>query len=184
MSKIAYLLKGANMPPKLAVVAFDLEPDYLLEITNRFLKQGDRYTSLTPIHGGIVKLADALYDAHDQAYFPGYEDVTVESEGGTNIRESDGKPGRLLAAPEPVTDSCRVFLVARTSAAGLERWAVVVPDEEKFSAQALADTFSQLPGKMTIRCQYIGSGTFSVDPDIVAKGFSLKVGPVIVCENA
>ena len=183
MSSQAYLLQGPNLPTKLCVVAFDLEHDVLLDIENRFQKSGNLYNSLTPVHKAVVKLADKMHGPTDQAYFPGREQYRLESAGGTNHRATDNEPGRIENREEAVETPRRVFIVTYGTEHGIENWAVVLPDEEGKTAKNLAEALAQMPGKATIECKYVMSGTFLVD-QVSRQGFKTYLAPTITVQPA
>lgn len=160
----------------MAVVAFELEHRTILGIENRFLR-GARYTTLTPVHRGVVLLADPMFGPRDQAYFSGYDTAKLDSSGGDNVSPTDVEPGSLSPMDEVPYTSRRAYLVKRAHAGATENWVVVTDDAEYVTAQLFADTLAQLPGAVTLDVQGIGCGTFRTVPEVARTGFKVRVAP-------
>lgn len=178
MSISVYLLEGKNLPIKLAVVACELEHKALLEVENRFLTNS-RYTTLKPIHRGVVLLGDPMFGCHDQAYFPGGDSVTHVSEGGNDSVPTDDQPGRIKNVTNPVTAAQVAYAVEYTKDNVTENWVIVLDDYEGMTALSIAEMLSSLPGAAGINIRRIGVGTFLVAPEVARKGFAVALAPAL-----
>jgi hypothetical protein len=176
MKKSVYLVSGDNLPTKLAVVASELEHSTLLEIENRFEPKGG-YNCLTPIHKGVVKLADPMFGPHDQAYFPGYDSYKGRSKEDSVGRDpSKDKPGEIVQEGGS-NKECLAYLVAITRNEVTNHLVMVWGYNEQLSAQMVAQAFgADAPAGTAIEVKLIGSGTFQVTPEIAQHGFQVRVG--------
>lgn len=175
MQKSVYLVTGENLPTKLAVVAHGLAHHIILGIENRF-QHGARYSTLTPVLGGVVSLAAPMFGPNDQAYFPGHDVASLTTDGGTDSVPSDSLPGNVVLAPAEPDHSRRAYLVTRTGEKVVEM-IVVVDDEGLEQAEQLANAFAELPGAAVLEVQDIGVGTFNVAPKVAETGFTVRVAP-------
>lgn len=183
MNKMIYLVKGPNLPTKVAVVAFELEHSTLLDIENRFLT-GDKYTTLLPVKLGVISLAEPMFGKHDQAYFPGFDAYEAETADGSRAEETDNQPGRILITEEGVTSPRVAYLVEFTAEGKTENFIVVIDATGNESSKDVVDAFGGLVPTAKIKAQYIGSGSFQAADNVARKGFRVQVGPEIVLNPA
>jgi hypothetical protein len=179
MQNSVYLVSGEGLPPKLAVVALDLELDVLLSIENRFVR-GPQYTTVTPVDGGVFALAAPHFGPHDQAYFPGYDNASTITEGGDDFVPADAEPGRIVQSEVAPEGSRRAYLVARAVEDNVEMTVAVLAYSDGLTADAIVQALAMKPGAATITAQYIGSGSFLLKPEIAQFGFRACLGPAVV----
>ena len=184
MTKQVYLVQGANLPTKVVVASFDLEPEAVLEVQNRFKTSGPLYASLKPVHGGFIRLNGPELGPEDTALLLGFDLVRLESDGGTKNLPSKGEPGLVIPVEETVISGRRAFLVTYTTEAVKERWVVVVDDERGWTSSLVVKALAELCGKVTIECQYLGTSAFVTDPAFVPVGFTLKTAPALEMQTA
>lgn len=178
MKKSVYLISGTGLPTKLVVVAFELEHATILDIENRFLRK-ERYSTVTPVHRAVVRLADPVFGPNDQAYFPGYDSAKIETAGGTNVVESDAEPGAVLTLSEQVYTSRCAYLITKTHEGQEVNVVVVADDSDTEHSKGLALVWGDRPGAGTIEVKYIGCGSFQVVPEIAEQGFKARVFPAL-----
>lgn len=179
MENSVYLVSGPGLPPKLAVVALDLEVDVLLSIENRFLGSA-KYTTVTAVDGGVFALAAPHFGPHDQAYFPSYDSASLETTGGDNSVPEDEEPGRLVPSDVAPVGSRRAYFVERTADDRTETMVVVLAGAENVTAKAIVHALALKPGAANISALYIDSGSFLVKPEIAQPGFRVCTGPATV----
>jgi hypothetical protein len=174
-----YLVTGDSLPPKLVVVALNLECDVLLNIENRF-QQGAKYTTVTPVNGGVFALELRYLGQYDQAYFPGYDNSSMVTEGGADFVPADAEPGRIVSLDAAPEGSRRAYLVNRTVGETTEMMLVVLAHSEGIGAESIIQALAMKPGAASISATYVGSGSFQLKSEIAQFGFSVCTGPAIV----
>jgi len=175
MTKSVYLVSGPNLPTKIAVVAFELEHETLLDIENRFLR-GAKYTTLTRVHRGAVKLASPTMGKYDQVMLMG-DSCKLDFEGDPTADVRTYEPGKVTPMDEAAEYTARrAFLVEHTKAGVTEEFVIVHDAElEAFSAEGIARALTHIREPSEVNVQYISSGTMLVDEAVALPGFTVRV---------
>ncbi|QMI49780.1 hypothetical protein [Burkholderia sp. MBR-1] len=165
------------MPPKLAVVAHDLDIGTLFSIENRSQTRAF-YQRAAVVDSGIFQGNDPIHGTHDQAWYPGRDTATFI--GGNARHETAGTVDRLVIEPDGPRNA---WLLSQSHLGKVTNVIVVLPSRDQNMADELAtsylrDYFADAPASVKL----IGSGTFVLSDSIVAPCGRVRVKQVRTVE--
>jgi hypothetical protein len=173
MGSQVYIVEGRGVPPKVSVVAHELEHTAVLEITNRFEPKDQQYTTLKAVETGVLVLAQAKFGKHDSAFLPGSDDAKVECDGAY-----PSAAPRIEEGGDEVLTSRRAWELRYTGEDGsCKNYLVVIPEPNGALAGQLAEGLAADFPPGTLELKRVLAGTYQLDADLAAPGFAIKWQP-------
>ncbi len=162
------IIRGEGLPNKVGIGAMDLPDEVWLDLQNRDLRAGQRYTSITRVRLGAVALDKRHLQGSDQTYGVGgtvfrtgtmSPDEAVKPGAIVKVSETEIDPDGDTAAWLIMDDTGRKFLMVMPHGADSD---VIVESMERFFV-----------GKFQVAS--ISAGVFTGAEDLAVPGWTLIV---------
>ena len=167
MSHKVYIVRGANLPPKVAIVDFFLPIATILEIENRHLV-GCKYSEVYAVDQGVLQLGSPEHGPYDSAFLPGTDDYTATCSG--SLRKDAGK----IVEVEDASNTPRGVWELRHHDEDSRKYIVVTENHEALNAEVLAENLAQDFPKGQLEARRVLAGSYRLAETWAAPGFSVQ----------